>query len=62
LDERLKSLTAATDLRLEAVRGTVEQRLKTLQDENSLKLEQIAIRWTSSFRRRSNSGSASRSS
>ena len=41
LDERLKSLTAATDLRLEAVRGTVEQRLKTLQDENSLKLEQI---------------------
>jgi DNA recombination protein RmuC len=37
----LARLTEATNQKLEAVRGTVQERLKTLQDENTLKLEQI---------------------
>jgi len=37
----LARLTEATNQKLEEVRGTVQERLKTLQDENTLKLEQI---------------------
>ncbi len=38
---QLTNLTDSLQQRLEAVRGTVEQRLKMLQDENSQKLEQM---------------------
>jgi DNA recombination protein RmuC len=38
---QLTNLTDSLGQRLEAVRGTVEQRLKMLQDENSQKLEQM---------------------
>jgi len=38
---QLTILTDSLQQRLEAVRGTVEQRLKMLQDENSQKLEQM---------------------
>jgi DNA recombination protein RmuC len=38
---QLTNLTDSLGQRLEAVRGTVEQRLKMLQDENSQKLEQV---------------------
>jgi DNA recombination protein RmuC len=37
----LARLTETTNQKLEAVRGTVEERLKTLQNENTSKLEQI---------------------
>lgn len=37
----LARLTETTNLGLEAVRGTVQERLKALQDENTLKLDQI---------------------
>jgi DNA recombination protein RmuC len=37
----LARLTEATNQKLEAVRTTVQERLKTLQDENALKLDQI---------------------
>src|ERR1035438_4813451 len=37
----LARLTEATNLKLEAIRGTVQERLKALQDENTLKLDQI---------------------
>ncbi len=37
----LDRLTAATEQKLEAVRGVIEERLKSLQEENMAKLEQI---------------------
>jgi DNA recombination protein RmuC len=37
----LARLTEITNQGLEGIRGTVQERLKTLQDENSLKLDQI---------------------
>jgi len=37
----LDRLTAATEQKLEAVRGVIEERLKTIQQENAAKLDQI---------------------
>ena len=39
--ERLAELTKSNELRLEAVRATVEQRLDVLRSENALKLDQM---------------------